>query len=294
MDMDTDYRKFGRENFDAGARQLKDGSPDALRDAFRSLWEAYENYLDWAELPGATIRQRNAAFEASLQETGLHAHVMQSVLSCAEAGLLADLKPRIFREEMFQRTGERWTDEHDAFWSDYERFRSWRQAKEPIGRLLNLLAVVRNNLQHGQKVLPTDWPEMRERNLRIFELAAPIQHRLITLLFETRWADGIFAYGTLRFSGSSHHLVRDLVDSVESGYRVTGTLYDLGTHPGLVIGSGGPVSGEVLHSSRLNELLARTDEIEGVQFKRRVVWAYPERDPSRSVLVWVYEYVGNV
>ena len=59
------------------------------------------------------------------------------------------------------RTGEKRSDEHDAFASDYERFRSGRPIKEPIARLLNLLAVVRNNLQHGQKPLPNDWPEMR-------------------------------------------------------------------------------------------------------------------------------------
>ncbi len=292
--MDTAYRKFGRENFEAGVRQLNAGSPEGLRDAFRSFWDAYENYLDGAAVPADTIRARNAAFEARLLEAGLHAHFMQNVLSCKEAGLLADLKPRIFREEHFQHTKERRTDDHDAFSSDYERFRSGRPAKEPVARLLNLLAVVRNNLQHGQKVLPEDWREMRERNLRIFELVAPIQHRLVALLFETRWADGVFTYGTLRVSGSSHDLVRDLIDSVQSGYSVTGKLYDLGTHPGLVVGTGSPVSGDVLRSTRLHELLARADEIEGVQFKRRLVWAHPERDPNLSLLVWVYEYVGDV
>lgn len=290
----TDYRRFGRENFDAGVRQLGAGSPDALRDAFRSLWEAYENYLDDSALPGATIRDRNAAFEERLRSAGLHAHVMQNVYSCPEAGLLADLTPRIFREEQFQRTGEKRTYEHDAYSSDYERFRSGRRAKEPVARLLNLVAVVRNNLQHGQKVLPADWPQMRDRNLRIFELVAPIQHRLMTQLFETLWSDGLFAYGTLRPSGPSHDLVGDLVDSVDSGYRVTGSLYDLGSHTGIVIGSGGPVRGDVLRSTRLHELLARADGIEGAQFKRRLVWAHAERDPSQSLLVWVYEYVGDV
>lgn len=291
---DTDYRRFGRENFDAGERQRRAGSPDALRDAFRSLWEAYENYLDDSALPGATVRDRNASFEEHLRTAGLHEHVMWDVLSCPEAGLLADLQPRIFREEEFQRTGKKRTDEHDAFSSDYERYRSGRPTKEPVARLLNLLAMVRNNLQHGQKVLPADWPEMRRRNLKIFELAAPILNRLIAVLFETRWADGLFAYGTLRVSGTSYDLVRDIVDSVESGYCVTGVLYDLGNHPGIVLGSGSPVGGDVLRSTRLHELLARADGIEGAGFRRRLVWARSERDPNQSLLVWVYEYVGDL
>ena len=36
MSTDPDYRRFGRENFDAGARYLGEASPEALRDAFRS------------------------------------------------------------------------------------------------------------------------------------------------------------------------------------------------------------------------------------------------------------------
>lgn len=292
--MHSDYRKFGRENFEAGLRCLDAGFQDAARDAFRSLWEAYENYLDGAQVPGATIRERNSAFEADLRRSGLHPYVMQSLLSHPEAGVLSDLMPRIFQEKLFQRTGQKRSDEHDAFASDYERFRGGRRTKEPITRLMNLLAVVRNNLQHGQKPLPADWPEMRERNLTIYRLVTPLQHRLIVLLFETRWADGLFAYGTLGPSGASHDLVRDLVDSVERGSRVTGTLYDLGSYPGLLVGSGGPVNGDVLRSSRLHELLNRADEIEGDRFKRRLVWARPERDSFQPLLVWVYEYVGNV
>lgn len=135
---------------------------------------------------------------------------------------------------------------------------------------------------------------MMKRNLQIFELVAPIQHRLVTQLFETRWADGLFAYGTLRYSGPSYGLVQDLVDSVESGYRLTGSLYDLGSHTGVVIGSGGTVRGDLLRSQRLHELLARADGIEGVQFKRRLVWIHSESGPGQSALAWVYEYTGDL
>jgi gamma-glutamylcyclotransferase (GGCT)/AIG2-like uncharacterized protein YtfP len=292
--IDTDYRRFGRENFDAGMRRLVEASPGALRDAFRSLWEAYENCLDGSGVPTGTIRVRNKTFEAALKNKGLHDHVTREVLSSPQAGLLADLEPRIFQEEVFQRTGRRRTDEHDAFASDFERFRGGRRVKEPLARLLNLLAIVRHNLQHGQKVLPQDWPAMRERNLTIFELVAPIQGRIVAQLFETFWADGLFAYGTLRASGPAHNLVLDLVDSVQSGYHLAGSVYDLGSHAGLVIGSGGSVRGDLLRSARLHDLLARADEIEGVHFKRRLVWVHLESGPQQSALAWAYEYTGDL
>lgn len=201
--MHSDYRKFARENFETGLRYL---ASDEARDAFRSLWDAYENYLDGAQVFGANLRERNSAFEADLRPSGLHAHFLRSVLSCPEAGILADLMPRIFREELFQRSGEQRTDEHDAFTSDYERFRSGRRTKE-----------------------------------------------------------------------------RDIP-----------ALYDFGDYPGLLAGSGGSVKGDVLRSSRLHELLDRTDEIEGDCFKRRLVWARPQRTSVEPALVWVYEYVGDV
>jgi gamma-glutamylcyclotransferase (GGCT)/AIG2-like uncharacterized protein YtfP len=290
----TDYRRYGRENYEEGTRRLSDGSPNALRDAFSLLWQAYENYLDDSAVPGETIRDRNANFEDDLQTAGLHAGFVQSVFSCPEAGLLADLTPCIFGEQHFQRTGQKRTDEHNAFSSDYERFRRGHQPKAPLARLLNLLAVVRNNLLHGQKVLPEDFPEMQRRNLEIFKLVAPIQHRLVTLLFETRWADGLFVYGALRPSGPSYGLIRDLVDSVESGYLPRASLYDLCTYTGIVIGSGGIVRGDLLRSVRLHELLNRVDEIEGVQFKRRLVWVHSESNQGQSALAWVYEYTGDL
>lgn len=293
MHSDTDYRRFGRANFDKGTRRMKDDSPDALRDAFRSLWGAYENYLDDSPDLGGNIRNRNRAFEDHLRSAGLHADFTQNVFGCSEAGLLADLTPRIFQEQLFQKDGQKRTDEHNAFSSDYERFRGGRPAKAPVARMLNLLAVVRNNLQHGQKVLPKDWAEMRRRNLEIFKLVAPIQHRLVTRLFETLWADGLFAYGTLRSSGPSYELVSNLVDSVARGYHLKGSLYDLGDHTGVVIGSGGTVVGDLLRSVRLHELLARADEIEGVQFERRLTWVDSESSPEQSALAWVYEYKGG-
>ena len=84
------------------------------------------------------------------------------------------------------------------------------------------------------------------------------------------------------------------MDAGDRGYRVTGTLYDLGSYPGLLVGSGGPVDGDVLRSSRLHELLNRADEIEGDRFQRRLFSARRERDAFQPLLVWVYEYVGNV
>lgn len=148
--------------------------PGKSRDAFRALWEAYENFLDGFPVLGESIRKRNVAFEDLLRERGLFARFVEQVTRLPAAGRLADLEPRIFSEDCFQRTGKKRTDEHSAYASDYEHIRSGCRPKEPLARLLNLLYVIRNNLQHGQKVLPEEWSEMRRRNLEVFCLVAPV------------------------------------------------------------------------------------------------------------------------
>jgi gamma-glutamylcyclotransferase (GGCT)/AIG2-like uncharacterized protein YtfP len=158
---------------------------------------------------------------------------------------------------------------------------------------LNLLYIVRCNLDHGQKVLPDDWPEIHERNLNIFRLVVPIQQALSNLLFETVWADGVFVYGTLKLNGGPSAHVRDLVNRTDQGYFLTGKLYDLGMFPGLVLGSGDKVPGLVLHSTDLRALLRRLDQIEGSQFARRLSWASTETPGVPPALVWVYEFVGE-
>jgi gamma-glutamylcyclotransferase (GGCT)/AIG2-like uncharacterized protein YtfP len=288
--LNREYQKFGRENFESGAASLHTNHPDSLRDAFRSLWDAYENFLDGMPSLAGSVRNRNIAFEELLVERGLLAHFIERALRIPEAGLLADLQPRIFREQVFQQTGVRGTDEHNAYASDYDRIRLGRRPKEPVARLLSLFSVVRNNLQHGQKVLPEDWPRMRERNLQVFRLAAPVQYKVVMGLFETIWADGVFAYGTLRPGCTRFELVRSLVKETCGDYFVSGKLYDLGDYPGLVLGSGDRVQGEILRSDPLHDLLLRIDEIEGRDFARRLYWAEPGADGRERSLAWIYEY----
>lgn len=292
--MYKEYQKFGRENFESGTNSLNARTAEEIRDAFGYLWRAYENFLYGVVVPGRTMRERNAAFEALLRRRGLLGHLIERIRRLPEAGLLADLRPRIFREEKFQRTGEKGTDEHNAYASDYERIRSGRSPKEPVGRLLNLLGVIRNNLEHGQKVLPEEWPEMKRRNEKIFRLAAPVQRCIVKTLFETLWADGVFAYGTLRTSSRIFASLEDLVDKVDADYFVSGKLYDCGAYPGLVIGQREQIRGEVLHSAQLHELLRRTDSLEGSDFNRRLFWARPLSPELEEALVWVYEFTGDV
>lgn len=291
--VNQDYQKFGREHFERGTDLHRENSPESLSDAFGCFWATYENFLDWMPLKGSTIRERSIAFEEFLMERELHTHFTERVLRLPEAGLLADLQPRVFREQVFQQTGEKKTDEHDAYASDYERIRSGRCPKKPVARLLSLLSVIRNNLQHGQKVLPTDWPEMRERNLQVFSLAAPIQHQIVKNLFETIWAEGVFVYGTLRTLSTRFKMVRSLVKDTTEGYFARGKLYDLGDHPGIILGTGDRVQGEILRSDRLHDLLHRIDDIEGREFTRRLSWVTSNVESSERLLAWIYEYRGE-
>jgi gamma-glutamylcyclotransferase (GGCT)/AIG2-like uncharacterized protein YtfP len=291
--VNREYQKFGRENFEEGERSLYMRQPQSLRDAFRSFWDAYENFLDAMQFAGETIRDRNEAFEAFLVDRGLLPDFTDAVLRRPEAGLLAELQPRIFREQIFQQTNQPSTHEHEAYASDYERIRGGRSPKAPIARLMTLLYVVRNNLQHGQKVISDQWPEMKERNLEVFRRAAPVQYRVVLSLFETVWTEGVFAYGTLRPGSTRFKLIRDLVKTTDEGYSVSGKLYDLGDYPGLVLGSGDRVPGQILRTDRLRELLVRIDDIEGQHFVRRLYWV-TQSDEGKPALTWIYEYRGEV
>lgn len=70
----------------------------------------------------------------------------------------------------------------------------------------------------------------------------------------------LFVYGTLRAGGGKECLLGDAVSLGET--TVQGVLYDFGTYPALVPGSGSPVYGELRGCTA--ETLARLDAYEGV------------------------------
>jgi hypothetical protein len=69
-----------------------------------------------------------------------------------------------------------------------------------------------------------------------------------------------------------------------------GKLFDLGEHPGLVLGAGDRVPGEILRSDRMHELLLRIDEIEGPDFTRRLYWVTAADGDDRAL---VYTSTGG-
>ena len=80
-------------------------------------------------------------------------------------------------------------------------------------------------------------------------------------------ADHVFVYGTLR-RGQANDITR-LVPAPRfiAPATVSGTLYDLGAYPGLVLGQGGPVQGEVYAITPALE--RQLDEIEEIYPQRR-------------------------
>jgi hypothetical protein len=252
--LNKDYQKFGKASFDRALRHLSSNA-DLLPETFRSLWEVYENFLNGAGLrntaPDArnTIRERNRIFASFLTERAIDAVFIDTLFQIKETYELAQLQPRIYHEETFQLRGRKDTSAHDAFSSDFARYLSSGKCKEPIPRLLDLQYVVRCNLDHGQKVLPDEWPAMKERNESIFKLTVPIQKRLAELLFENLWADGVFVYGTCKPDEGNFVYLSLLVHEYSDGWHVEGYLYDLGSYPGFVEKLGYRTKGFVLNST---------------------------------------------
>lgn len=103
--------------------------------------------------------------------------------------------------------------------------------------------------------------------------------------------DCLFVYGTLKQGHYNYRVVEKLVGRVTGGWRVRGTLFDLGRYPGLVLDGGGEVRGELLESGEIGELLRITDEIEGDEYERVEVTAESEDGVPRRA--WTYRYLAD-
>ena len=295
--INRDYQRDAKANYDRLLRLLEDHkNPHSLRDAARESWVIYENFLDSYDLsnpdPKNTNRKRNRLFAAFLAESSLLHYFESTLLDLPEAQRLAKLQPQIFREERFRRAGIKDTHCHEAYSSDFDRYLAGLPRRESIPRLLDLLYVVRCNHDHGQKVLPKDWPEIRKRNAQIFELVVPIQRNIAKLLFENVWTDGVFVYGTCKPTEGNFKHIEHLVERVSDDWYAKGELYDLGKYPGLVPTPAGKVRGCLLEGKEPGELLSLMDELEGAAFLRELLWIKSEHE--QEALAWVYCYQGTL
>lgn len=288
--MNRDYQKFAKADLERGLGHLAH-LEELLPEAFQAFWGVYENCLNCLSVaPGQRVHERNLAFEKHLREAGLYQRVLDALFTHSAAQLLADLEPRIFREETFQASAMKNTSRHNAFSSDMSRYRRGVACKEPIARTLNLLYEVRCNQDHRQKPLPKEWPAIRLRNLSIFEKVVPLQRAIAELLFQSLLSDGLFVYGTLRRGESRWNVVSDFIVNYSPGWSITGTLYDLGEYPGFVGSGQTKVIGDLVTTSDLWSLLTRTDQIEGKMFSRSLFWITPATGTNEVRLAWVYCY----
>ena len=102
---------------------------------------------------------------------------------------------------------------------------------------------------------------------------------------------GLFVYGTLKEGYYNYRRVEALITRVSRGWHVVGGLYDLGPYPALDFSGRQTVTGELLESDRLDELLRVTDEIEGDEYERVEVEAIGEDGSRRRA--WTYRYAGD-
>jgi len=253
---------------------------------FSNYWYAFENFLD-ANFPHEnekdSVRKRLGRFEDQTRQDGTHKAFFRTVYSMKPARDLAELQPRIFREIT------RDTAAHDAFASDCSRFVQGQDPKEPLFRILNLLYTVRCNAEHGQKILPEEWDEIRTRNKLVLSLTRPVIELIDTLMITFYVAAGIFAYGTLKDASFERQF--DSIERVD-GVHIRGHLYDMGKFPAWRYQTWGRVYGRILQtdlSSRL-DFLKFCDEVEGSQFQRRLMYAYDENGDAKHI-VWAYHYL---
>jgi|GEM_PF-3551240 len=291
------YLTFAKDNYERGLEHLLQGSDDGHKAACGELWGVLENYLCHHQIhvPGrGTTRDELAVLEERISDSGLHDQLVQELFSLRETEQLANLVPRIHREETSAMGRSPDTSAHEAFSSDFDRYRTGDKCKEPLLRLAMLVFTVRCNLDHGQKVLPRDEDEMRKRNALIFKLVAPPLDRLARFLFELDFAQGVFVYGTFMPGQSRWAMVEALVQQDADEWRVTGELYDAGPFPALLLRGRRLASGAVLTARSLLPVLQRMDSCEGRLFRRRLAWARSPAKKEERRLVWVYEFSDSV
>jgi gamma-glutamylcyclotransferase (GGCT)/AIG2-like uncharacterized protein YtfP len=255
--------------------------------SFRDYWYAFENYLDM-QFPhseeGDTFVKRLRRFEKYLQSVQVHDMFLSRIFALDEAKSLAELQPQISRENKPD------TSAHVQFASDYSRYLRREKPKQPIYRLLNLLYTIRCNDQHGQKILPEEWEEIRRRNELIFSLTTPLLAELDELIITSFVSSGVFAYGTLQQIETSKQFPFTI--QMLLGIKIKGHLYDLGLYPGWRYDTWGWVHGISLSAPpRFRaEFIEYCDKLEGASFERRLVIAYSENDEH---LAWAYHYKGE-
>jgi gamma-glutamylcyclotransferase (GGCT)/AIG2-like uncharacterized protein YtfP len=255
---------------------------------FQGCWLAFENYL-YHHFPysgrGDSFRKRAQRFENHLKDICVHETFCRRLYRLPEAKELAELQPRIFRQTNPN------TSAHDAFASDYSRLIPGETPKEPIAGLINLLYTVRCNFQHGQKVLPHEFEDIRRRNAEVFALTTPLLSRLTELVITQFVVLGIFSYGTLKEASDA-----DFGFSMEryGDMKIQGHLYDKGQFPGCRYDTGGWVHGCVLSApSRFRlEHVSFCDDIEGEQFDRRLVLVYHATEKPKH-LAWAYHFASE-
>lgn len=252
---------------------------------FEKYWFAFENYLDHhipLDGPGDSLRKRAERFEEDLKQILVHETFWRRLYYLPEAKEVAELQPRIFREI----DGN--TSAHDAFASDYSRLVRGQKLKEPVARLINLLYTVRCNSQHGQKILPDEWEDIRRRNEQVFVLTTPLLSCLAELVITQFVVLGVFSYGTLQEASDA-----DFSFTVErhEDLRIKGHLYDMGRFPAWRFNTWGWVHGCVLSAPSQFRLkhVSFCDDVEGDQFERRLVLAYDQNGDARF-LVWAYHF----
>lgn len=103
----------------------------------------------------------------------------------------------------------------------------------------------------------------------------------------------LFVYGTLRKGRSNFRNIERLVTGVSPGWFVTGTLYDLGPYPALILCGEHKIRGQLLTARFMHELLAITDRIEGDEYGRVLVPVYRDSNPALRKQAWLYSYLGD-
>jgi len=253
---------------------------------FDECWYVFENYLD-RDFPHSgerdNFRARLERFENYLKQVLVHESVWRKIYRLDITKNLAELQPLIFRERSQD------TSAHKAFSSDYSRFARGQKPKQPLVRLLNLLYAVRCNVQHGQKILPDEWQEIRKRNEIIFSLTTPILRKIDELLITLFVTTGVFAYGTFQTAENDNRFPCPV--NRTDGVRIKGHLYNLGDYPAWRYDTWGCVYGCILRPPLQFRLkfIDFCDEVEGNSFERRLVLAYGDDDNPQHI-VWVYHY----
>lgn len=245
-----------------------------LFDALNSLWNAA------AQLVGDPEPSERSSIKRLFRE-GMAADLARWLFLQDGIRALAEFRPYIQAESVLRdvlpgkalnstqrRSAE---DYHSKFARDFGSHRTGDLTDANLhDRLGDVLYVIRNNIQHGNKTPYGPDPDKAKRDNDVSRIAAPVLDDCVEALFGMP-SQKLACYGTLRPGAPNHGVMAEIPGRWWSG-DVRGARSTVAGLPAFRWDTArDPANVDVLESSELPKHWAKLDEFEGASYRRSLV-----------------------